>query len=192
MNTNDSLIEKNNRAKKMMLWFGMISMSMTFAGLTSAYVVSSSRSDWIQQIELPFAFTISTLLIILSSGTFYLGLKMLKAQNKIATQGLLAITFALALTFIYFQFQGFRAIIEQGYYFTGPESSITTSYLYVLVLLHLLHLTAGIVIVLNVFFNTLKNKYVPTNILGFELALTFWHFLDFLWVYLFLFVSFYG
>ena len=192
MNTNDSLIEKNNRAKKMMLWFGMISMSMTFAGLTSAYVVSSSRSDWIQQIELPFAFTISTLLIILSSGTFYLALKMLKAQNKIATQGLLAITFALALTFIYFQFQGFRAIIEQGYYFTGPESSITTSYLYVLVLLHLLHLTAGIVIVLNVFFNTLKNKYVPINILGFELALTFWHFLDFLWVYLFLFVSFYG
>ena len=192
MNTNDSLIEKNNRAKKMMLWFGMISMSMTFAGLTSAYVVSSSRSDWIQQIELPFAFTISTLLIILSSGTFYLALKMLKAQNKIATRGLLAITFALALTFIYFQFQGFRAIIEQGYYFTGPESSITTSYLYVLVLLHLLHLTAGIVIVLNVFFNTLKNKYVPTNILGFELALTFWHFLDFLWVYLFLFVSFYG
>ena len=192
MNTNDSLIEKNNRAKKMMLWFGMISMSMTFAGLTSAYVVSSSRSDWIQQIELPFAFTISTLLIILSSGTFYLALKMLKVQNKIATQGLLAITFALALAFIYFQFQGFRAIIEQGYYFTGPESSITTSYLYVLVLLHLLHLTAGIVIVLNVFFNTLKEKYNPPNTLGFELALTFWHFLDFLWVYLFLFVSFYG
>jgi cytochrome c oxidase subunit 3 len=128
MNTNDSLIEKNNRAKKMMLWFGMISMSMTFAGLTSAYVVSSSRSDWIQQIELPFAFTISTLLIILSSGTFYLALKMLKVQKKIATHRLLAITFALALAFIYFQFQGFAASIEQGYYFTGPESSITTSY----------------------------------------------------------------
>ena len=192
MNANDSLIEKNNRAKKMMLWFGMISMSMTFAGLTSAYVVSSSRSDWIQQIELPFAFTISTLLIFLSSGTFYLALKMLKVQNKIATQVLLGITFALALAFIYFQFQGFGAIIEQGYYFTGPESSITTSYLYVLVLLHLLHLTAGIVIVLNVFINTLKEKYSPTNTLGFELALTFWHFLDFLWVYLFLFVSFYG
>ena len=51
MNTNDSIITKTNRAKKMMLWFGMISMSMTFAGLTSAYVVSSSRADWIQQIQ---------------------------------------------------------------------------------------------------------------------------------------------
>ena len=35
--------DRNSRTKKMMLWFGMISMSMTFAGLTSAYVVSSSR-----------------------------------------------------------------------------------------------------------------------------------------------------
>ena len=67
MNTSDPLNIKTNRAKKMMLWFGMISMSMTFAGLTSAYVVSSSRADWIQQIELPFSFTISTFLILASS-----------------------------------------------------------------------------------------------------------------------------
>ena len=150
MNTNDSLTVKNNRAKKMMLWFGMISMSMTFAGLTSAYVVSSSRSDWIEQIDLPFAFTISTLLLLLSSGTFYLALKNIKETLIKRAQSLLFITLTLALTFIYFQFQGFGEIIEQGYYFTGAESSITTSYLYVLVLLHLVHLTAGIIIVLYV------------------------------------------
>jgi cytochrome c oxidase subunit 3 len=192
MNTNDSIITKTNRAKKMMLWFGMISMSMTFAGLTSAYVVSSSRADWIQQIELPFAFTLSTLIIILSSGTFYLALKMIQSDNIKAAQGLLLTTLALAIAFVLFQFQGFNGIIDKGYYFTGPESSITTSYLYVLVLLHLAHLTAGLVIVLNVFFKTLKGKYDQENTLGFELALTFWHFLDILWVYLFLFVSFYG
>ena len=192
MNTNDSIITKTNRAKKMMLWFGMISMSMTFAGLTSAYVVSSSRTDWIQQIELPFAFTLSTLIIILSSGTFYGALKMIHSDNIKAAQVLLLTTLALAIAFISFQFQGFNAIIVKGYYFTGPESSITTSYLYVLVLLHLAHLTAGLVIVLNVFFKTLKGKYDQENTLGFELALTFWHFLDILWVYLFLFVSFYG
>ena len=192
MNTNDSIITKTNRAKKMMLWFGMISMSMTFAGLTSAYVVSSSRADWIQQIELPFAFTLSTLIIILSSGTFYLALKMIQSDNIKAAQGLLLTTLALAIAFVLFQFQGFNGIIDKGYYFTGPESSITTSYLYVLVLLHLAHLTAGLVIVLNVFFKTLKGKYAQGNTLGFELALTFWHLLDILWVYLFLLVSFYG
>ncbi|MCH1432581.1 MAG: cytochrome c oxidase subunit 3 [Flavobacteriaceae bacterium] len=192
MNTNDSISTKTNRAKKMMLWFGMISMSMTFAGLTSAYVVSSSRADWIQQIELPFAFTLSTLLIVLSSGSFYGALRMLRSNKIKETQLLLLVTLGLALAFVYFQFQGFNGIIEKGYYFTGPESTITTSYLYVLVLLHLAHLTAGIVIVLNILFKTLKGVYVQGNTLGFELALTFWHFLDILWVYLFLFVSFYG
>ena len=105
MNTNDSLTVKNSRAKKMMLWFGMISMSMTFAGLTSAYVVSSSRSDWIQQIELPFAFTLSTLLIILSSGSFYGGLKMIQSEKIKAAQGLLFLTLGLAIGFIIFSFK---------------------------------------------------------------------------------------
>ena len=105
---------------------------------------------------------------------------------------MLLTTLVLALVFIYFQFHGFREIIEQGYYFTGAESSITTSYLYVLVLLHLAHLIAGIVIVLIVFYNSFREKYSEANTLGFELAVTFWHFLDILWLYLFLFVSFYG
>ena len=144
MNTNDTLTVKNNRAKKMMLWFGMISMSMTFAGLTSAYVVSSSRSDWIEQIQLPFAFSLSTLILLLSSGTFYLALRSIKKANLKRAQSLLFFTLSLALAFVYFQFKGFGELIEMGYYFTGAESTITTSYLYVLVLLHLAHLTAGI------------------------------------------------
>ena len=189
---NDSTLLRSNKAKKMMLWLGMISMSMTFAGLTSAYVVSSSRADWIQQIDLPFDFTISSLIIILSSVTFYLAFKMLKMKNLKITHLLLIITLSLALAFIYFQIQGFNGIIEKGYYFTGPESSITTSYLYILVLLHIAHLVAGIIIVLYVLFNSFKGVYFNGNTLGFELALTFWHFLDILWLYLSLFVSFYG
>ena len=192
MNTSNPINVKTNRAKKMMLWFGMISISMTFAGLTSAYVVSSSRADWIQQINLPFAFTISTFLIITSSITFNSALKMLKKNKNKSTQALLMTTLILAFGFVYFQFQGFNGIINSGYYFTGPESSITTSYLYVLVLLHLAHLVAAIIIVLIVFFKSIKGSYFNGETLGFELALTFWHFLDILWVYLFLFVSFYN
>ena len=59
-----SLAEKNVRAKKMMLWFSMISMTMTFAGLTSAYVVSSSRADWLEGFAMPTAFSISTFIIV--------------------------------------------------------------------------------------------------------------------------------
>ena len=52
--------EKQKRAKKMMLWFGIISLIMSFAGLTSAFIVSSSREDWLVGFVLPNAFIYST------------------------------------------------------------------------------------------------------------------------------------
>ena len=69
--TQGTLEEKNNRAKKMMLWFGIISLTMSFAGLTSAVLVSSKRADWLTNIRYQ-AFSISTLLIVLSSLTILL------------------------------------------------------------------------------------------------------------------------
>ncbi|OUW76923.1 MAG: cytochrome oxidase subunit III [Flavobacteriaceae bacterium TMED212] len=182
---------KHQKAKKMMLWVGMISMSMTFAGLTSAYVVSSSRSDWLSQFEMPYTFGISTLLILLSSLTFYLGKKSLLLENIKQTKKLILTTFLLASFFIYFQFKGFGDIIDQGYYFTGAESSITTSFLYVLVLLHLAHLFAGMIVLTVVYIQLLRGSYSSSNILGFELAHLFWHFLDILWIYLYMFVLLY-
>ena len=182
---------KNYKAKKMMLWVGMISMSMTFAGLTSAYVVSSSRADWLSQFEMPNAFAISTLLILLSSITFFIAKKSLEVKKLKQTKTGVLTTFLLALLFIYFQFMGFRDIIAQGYYFTGAESSITTSFLYVLVLLHLTHLFAGIIVLTVVYIRLHLGNYSGSNTLGFELAHLFWHFLDIMWVYLYLFIVLY-
>ena len=182
---------KQYKAKKMMLWVGMISMAMTFAGLTSAYVVSSSRADWLSQFKIPGSFTISTLFILLSSFSFYLAKKSLLSKNIKSTKILILTTFMLALLFVYFQFRGFADIIAQGYYFTGAESSITTSFLYVLVLLHLAHLFAGITALLVVYFRLVRGSYSGSNTLGFELAHLFWHFLDILWIYLYLFVLLY-
>ena len=182
---------KQYKAKKMMLWVGMISMAMTFAGLTSAYVVSSSRADWLSQFKIPGSFTISTLFILLSSFSFYLAKKSLLSKNIRATKILILTRFMLALLFVYFQFRGFADIIAQGYYFTGAESSITTSFLYVLVLLHLAHLFAGIIALLVVYFRLVRGSYSGSNTLGFELAHLFWHFLDILWIYLYLFVLLY-
>ena len=190
MHTKDNPI--NSRTKKMMLWFGMISMAMTFAGLTSAYVVSSTRADWLENFTLPKVFTYSTLIIFLSSFTFYMAKKALR-QNQINQFKMrLWATLALSLIFVYLQFQGFNEIIDSGYYFTGAESSITTSFLYVLILLHLAHLTAGIIVLLIVLFQLNKGAYSPEKSLGMELAVLFWHFLDFLWLYLFCFVLFYS
>ena len=72
MTISDPIEVKTSKAKKMMLWFGLISITMTFAGLTSAFIVSSSRPDWLDSFVLPVWFTISTVSIALSSLFFQL------------------------------------------------------------------------------------------------------------------------
>lgn len=189
--TQGSDSNKFARAKKMMLWFGIISMVMTFAGLTSAYVVSKSRPDWLTEFELPNAFYWSTLVIVVSSITFYLSKRSIASSKPKNATALLLGTLILALLFVALQFQGFTDIISQGYFFTGSESSITTSFIYVLVLVHLAHLAGGLIVLLVIIYNHFKQRYRPGQMLGIELGATYWHFVDFLWVYLFLFLYFF-
>jgi cytochrome c oxidase subunit 3 len=173
-----------------MLLFGLISLSMSFAGLTSAYVISSERKDWLRDFEIPQAFYISLIVIVLSSITIHLSkISIQKEENK-KGMILLVTTLVLGLAFIYFQFKGFSEIIENGYYFTGSESTITTSFIYLVVLLHLAHIFGGIISLLVVIYNHYKLKYNNGKTLGIELAATFWHFVDVLWIYLFLFLYF--
>ncbi|MDW5287333.1 heme-copper oxidase subunit III [Formosa sp. PL04] len=189
--TEGTIEEKTNRAKKVMLWFGIISLIMSFAGWTSAFIVSSQRPDWLTDFQLPQAFLISTILILLSSVSFYFAKQALKNGSRQATTLLLFVTLGLGIAFIFNQFVGFKEIIEQGYNFTGPTSNITMSYVYVIAVMHILHVIVGLICLIVVIYNHFKQKYSPTNMLGFELAATFWHFVDFLWVYLFLFLYFF-
>lgn len=182
--------EKNSRAKKMMLWFGIVSLVMSFAGWTSAFVVSSARPDWLKDFVLPNAFIVSTVVIIISSLTFILAKRALKSGNRQATSAWLITTLILGIVFIYNQFSGFQQIIDLGYNFTGPTSNVTMSYIYLIALVHILHVIVGLICLLVVIYNHFKQKYNATNMLGFELAATFWHFIDILWVYLFLFLYF--
>ena len=204
MSISDSIELKTSKAKKMMLWFGLISITMTFAGLTSAFIVSSSRPDWLESFVLPSWFTISTVSILLSSVFFQLAKYRLDQYVRVSLPEniniylhrnnvniFLGLTILMAIIFIIAQFLGFEDIISQGYYFTGPESSVTTSYIYVLVFLHLAHLFAGIIVLTVVTAKFNRQKY-EKNKLGFEMALIFWHFLGALWIYLFLFIKYFS
>lgn len=186
--TQGTLEEKNERAKKMMLWFGIGSLIMSFAGLTSAVVVSSKRPDWLKDFQLPEAFVISTVIIIVSSITFYLAKRSLKASNRQATTLWLFVTLALGVAFIWSQLLGFQQIIDLGYNFTGPTSNITMSFIYVIAFAHIMHVVAGLISIVVVIFNHLRQKYTATKMLGLELSATFWHFVDILWLFLFLFL----
>lgn len=182
--------EKNRRAKKMMLWFGIVSLIMGFAGWTSAYIVSSKREDWVSDLELPSAFFISTVIIILSSIAYFAAKKAVGKNNQKMGTIFLLITLALGITFISLQFVGFSQMLESGYYFTGPTSNIKMSYVFLLAAVHIAHVVAGLITLLVVLVQQLRNKYTPENMLGMELGATFWHFLDFIWVYLILFMYF--
>ena len=103
----------------------------------------------------------------------------------------LLLTLLLGCSFVGLQFLGFNQIIAEGYYFTGQASSITTTFLYIVTLVHLLHLAGGIISLLIIIYNHFKQKYNSTQTIGIELGAMYWHFLDVLWVYLFLFLFFF-
>jgi cytochrome c oxidase subunit 3 len=189
--TEGTIKEKTARSKKMMLWFGIGSLIMSFAGLISAFIVSSKREDWLNDFQLPNPFFISVALILASSLTFILAKRALQENNRQMVSVWLLSTLVLGIAFVYSQFEGFGQIIESGYNFTGPTSNVTFSFIYLIAILHIGHVIAGLICLIVVIYNHFKQKYNANNMLGLELAANFWHFVDVLWLVLFLFLYFF-
>ena len=183
--------ERTARSYKLLLLFAMGSMTMMFAGIVSAFVVSKSREDWLKDFQLPTAFYFSTLTIILCSVTFHLAKKAIQKDNRQATTSFLLLTLALGISFVFCQFKGFGQLMDSGYFFAGAESNIATTFLYVIATVHLAHLAGGLISLLIIIYNHFKQKYNSTQTLGIELGAMYWHFLDFLWICLFLFLYFF-
>ncbi|MBD0724298.1 cytochrome oxidase subunit III [Flavobacterium sp. L1I52] len=183
--------ERSAKSSKMILLFAMVSMFMMFAGLTSAFIVSKSRVDWLNNFQLPTAFYFSTAVILACSVTFHLAKKAIQQDNRSKTTAMLLATLVLGVVFVISQFVGFGQIIESGYYMTGEGSSITVTFLYIIAFMHLLHLAGGIISLLIIIYNHFKQKYNSAQTLGIELGAMYWHFLDLLWVLLFLFIYFF-
>ena len=183
------LKQAKRKSAKPMLRVSMISMTMMFAGLTSAYVVSRKRDDWVS-FDLPSAFYISTLLIILSSIAFMLAKFFIKKDNRKLTTLFLISTLILGAGFVLFQFEGFNQLFNSGLVFAGAQSTVKSSFIYGITIAHLAHIAAGIIVLLVVIVNHFKNKYSAKDSLGLELGAIFWHFVDILWIYLFLFFYF--
>jgi len=194
MNISEKDLEKEltvgrKKSAKPMLWVSMISMVMFFAGLTSAYVISMRRDDWVT-FELPDAFYISTVLIILSSITISISQRLIKKDKRELSIAFLLITFVLGIAFVWQQYAGFEDLRSAGLFFTGPTSTVSTSFIIGITLMHAFHVFAGIIVLLVVIYNHFNHKYTSDDVLGFELGAIFWHFIDVLWIYLFFFFYF--
>ena len=115
--------EKNSlafeeRKSKNLLWVGCISIVMIFAGLTSAYVVVKGNGFWVE-MQMPVWFIISTVIILLSSLTFFLALKAARRDNKPMVKTFMALTVLGGLGFSLGQYMGWKELIDNGYNFVG-------------------------------------------------------------------------
>ena len=178
------------KASKPLLWIGIVSIVMLFAGLTSAYVVRAQNGNWLV-FQLPPILLISTAIIVTSSLTMFLAQKAIKKNNFQLTSIALLLTLLLGIAFFYTQYAGWKELSAQGIYFAGKFSNASGSFLIVIAFLHLLHMIGGLIALTVSLTKSLLKKYSSSDSLGIELTAIYWHFLDILWVYLFLFLYFY-
>ncbi|HSC54777.1 MAG TPA: cytochrome c oxidase subunit 3 [Phnomibacter sp.] len=172
---------------KFTLWVALGSIVMMFAGLTSAYIVKRNQANW-QGFELPQIFTYSTVVIILSSITIYLALRSFKQRRLTAYRQLMIVTIVLGLAFIAMQWAGFRELHYKGIKLIGPGSNVSASFLAVIAGIHLLHVLGGVVALLVMVYKAFLDRTKSYNAVPVEIAAQYWHFVDFLWIYLFVFL----
>ena len=181
--------EVREKVGKPLLWIGMVSMAMLFAGLTSAYVVSQGKGDWMK-FDLPQLFYVSTAIIMLSSVSMNWVLASARKNNYKNIKIAALLTLFLGLSFVVCQIKAWGVLHDAKIYYTGKNSNNAGSFLYLLTFLHLAHLAGGIISISVVWINSIQKKYNSENLLGIKLCAIFWHFLDALWIYLFLFLLF--
>lgn len=176
---------------KFTLWVAMGSIIMMFAGLTSAYIVKKNQSSWLE-FDLPVFFIYSTLVIIASSLTVHLAAKAFKAREMARYRTLITVTALLGVVFMALQVLGFMDLEARNIALTGAKSNSAASFLLVITGLHMLHVLGGVIALLVMFIKAYVSSVKNYSSLSIELVGTYWHFVDILWIYLFIFYNWIG
>ncbi len=171
---------------KFTLWVGLGSIIMMFAGLTSAFIVKGSLPNW-STVEMPKVFFYSTFVILLSSVTIQLALKSFKERSMKQYRYLITVTAGLGVVFLGLQLAGFFQLWNSGVNLKGAGAG---QFLYIIFGLHALHVIGGVVALLVMFIKAFSSRVRNYNPVSIELASTYWHFVDVLWIYLFVFFLF--
>lgn len=170
--------------KKFILWLFLVTIIMLFASQSSAYLVRRAEGNWLE-FEMPQIFWYSTVVLLMSSvamqWAYFSAKKDQFQQLKIA----ISITFVLGLIFLYMQFQGWKELVAMNVYFVGNPSG---SFFYVFTGLHGFHIITGLIVLVFALFSAFKLNVHAKNLRRIQISATYWHFLDILWLYLFVFL----
>lgn len=169
---------------KFMVWLFLIASVMLFASQTSAYLVKRAEGNWLE-FTMPAVFTYSTIVLVVSSITMHWAYLEARKDNFSRLRMAVGITFILGVLFMVLQVVGWGKLVEMNVYFVG---NLAGSFFYVFTFLHLVHLLFGLFALLNTLWAAAKMKVHSKRLRRIEICATIWHFLDILWIYLFVFL----
>jgi cytochrome c oxidase subunit 3 len=173
--------------KKFNMWLFIFTSFMFFAALTSGFIVYVGGKTHGLNVILPSAFRYSTAVIVISSITLFLASRAAKRLQFGKQRLFLWLTFALGVSFFVIQIYGWYVLTyKMGVYFIDPNAS--RSFLYVFTGMHLLHIIAGLLLILNTLWGSYRNKPQVINLYKMEMSSIFWHFVDIIWIYLYVFL----
>ncbi len=183
---NTVAMEQKNRIHpyKFNLWVAIGSMVMMFAGLTSAYIVKRNQANW-EDYQLPNEFLFSTAAIIFSSFTMIMAKKAFKNRQMARYRKLTLATLVLGILFVVLQVLGFAHMWNMG---LTHNSTVSVSFLYVIVGFHAVHVTGGIIALIVMSLKAFSSKHKNYSVVSVDLVGTYWHFVDILWIYLLVFL----
>ena len=169
---------------KFTLWIAIGSITMMFAGLTSAYIIKRNQPNWLQ-FDLPQTFWYSTAAILASSVTIWLAVKAFRVHEMAKYRKLLMATFFLGILFVSLQVIGFIKLWNQGITLT---KNVSISFLYPIIGLHAIHVIGGIIALMIMFLKAFSRRQKIYSAVPIEMMSTYWHFVDLLWIYLLFFL----
>ncbi len=173
--------------KKFILWLFIVSIIMLFAAMTSAYLVRRAEGNWLEY-TVPAVFSYSSLVLVLSSLTMHWAYTAAKKDNFKTLRIAITVTFVLGVTFLYMQFQGWVQLVDQNVFFVGNPAG---SFMYIFTGLHGFHLISGLLVLVFALVAAFRFKIHAKNLNQIEIAASYWHFLDILWLYLFFFLVYF-
>ncbi len=177
---------EHNRSKihplMFMLWISIASLCMMFAAMTSFILVREASGNWLE-FTLPQVFYINTGVIILSSIVLHLSYWGFKKGNVFLYRSMLPLALILGCMFVVLQYKGWMDMNGMGIYLDGNASGAITM---VVSGLHAAHVLGGIgaLILATLHAFMLPYKVTETRKQRFARTVTYWHFVDILWIYL--------
>ena len=174
------------KAKKFILWLFVVSSTIMFGGFTSYYIVFAASKGKGHGLVLPDVFMYSTAVLVLSSICLFFAAKAVRNQNVQTQKIFLSATLVLGVVFAYLQVGAWSELYQTGATLVNNNAAI--SLIYIVSGMHLLHIFAGLCFIAISLFGAFTNVPAQKAVYRIEIASIFWHFIDILWIYLYVFL----